>query len=223
MTPKSIGIIMDGNRRWAKEQGLPTLEGHRRGAKKLKEVIGWNKDAGVPHLTVYALSTENWNRPKEEVAYLLDLLYTFIKNELEEIKREGIRIYFPGDRERFPQNLQDLMNDTEKETEENEEHTLSIAMSYGGRAELVNATNELIKKGKEVTEEDIAKELWTSPLPDPDIIIRTGGERRLSGFLTWQSVYSELFFIDTYWPAFTREEFSSILKEYGERERRHGK
>lgn len=223
MTPKSIGIIMDGNRRWAREHNLPTLEGHRRGAKKLKEVIGWNKDAGILHLTVYAFSTENWNRPKEEVSYLMDLFNTSIKNELEEIKKEGVRIYFPGDISKMPKSLQELMAKTEKDTEENDKYTLSIAMSYGGRAELVNATNELIKKGEEIDESDIEKELWTKEIPDPDIIIRTGGEHRLSGFLTWQSVYSELFFIDTYWPAFSKEEYSSILKEYSERERRHGK
>lgn len=214
---------MDGNRRWAKEHGLPTLEGHRRGAKKLKEVIGWSKDEGVSNLTVYAFSTENWNRSPEEVSYLMDIFHDFIESELSEIKKEDIRIFFPGDRSRFPKSLQELMAKVEKETEENEKLTLSIAMSYGGRAELVNATNNLIESGIKITEEDIQKELWTSPVPDPDIIIRTGGEHRLSGFLTWQSVYSELFFVDTYWPAFSREEFSSILSEYGERDRRHGK
>ncbi|MAF59822.1 MAG: polyprenyl diphosphate synthase [Candidatus Pacebacteria bacterium] len=223
MNPKSIGIIMDGNRRWARERGLPTFEGHRRGANKLKEVIGWNKDSGIPHLIVYALSTENRNRSKEEVSYLMDLFRTFIKNELKEIKKEKIRILFPGERSMFPEDLQELMNRTEEETGKNEKYTLSTALSYGGRAEIVNVANKLVKKGKEVTENDIQNELWTKEIPDPDIIIRTGGEHRLSGFLTWQSVYSELFFVDTYWPAFSREEFDSILEEYKERERRHGK
>lgn len=221
-----IGMIMDGNRRWAKAKGLPTLQGHEAGFNKLKEVVRWAKARGIKHLMVYAFSTENWNRSEEEVGYLMDLIRRVFKpgaEELADLKKEGGRLRFVGQRERFSQDLQDALAFAEKDTAEGE-LTLWVGLSYGGRAEIIAAVNKLLEEGREqVTEEDINDALWTAGMPDPDIIIRTSGEERLSGFLPWQGVYSELFFTKTYWPDFSEEEFDAILAEFVARERRHGK
>jgi len=215
---------MDGNRRWARERGLPTLEGHLRGYRKLKNVMSWAKEAGVPHLIFYTFSTENWNRSKEEVGYLMKLFETAFANEIDEIKKKGIRLRFIGQRERFSEKLQAAMARAERDTAENTEGTVAFALSYGGRQEIIEAANALLKEGKKQTDEAaFGEHLWSAGIPDPDIIIRPGGEKRLSNFLPWQSVYSELFFSDTYWPDFSKEEFLGILKEYGERGRRRGK
>ncbi len=220
--PVCVGIILDGNRRWAKEHGLPTLEGHRAGSEKLKEVIHFVRESGISHLVVYAFSTENWNRQKEEVSYLMDLFRKAVQKEMKELGKEGVRIRFVGQRERFSADLQRAMNVTEEETRKNDTFTLWVCLSYGGRAEIVAAA-KAAAKGGEVTEETLMQNLWTAEMPDPNIIIRTSGEKRLSGFLPWQSIYSELFFTDTKWPAFTKEEFDSILAEFAQRERRRGK
>lgn len=215
---------MDGNRRFAREKNLPLLEGHRLGKEKLKEVFSWCKDSGIKNLIVFTFSTENWNRPKKEVDYLMNLLKALLLKEAEEIKKKGGQIRFVGQRERFDVSIQDAIKKAEEKTK-NGEITLWLALSYGGRAEILEAIKKLIKKGiteGDVTEEVFSKELWTEGMPDPDLIIRTSGEKRLSGFLPWQGVYSELFFTDSYWPAFSREEFDAILKEYDERERRFG-
>jgi undecaprenyl diphosphate synthase len=225
--PQCVGIIMDGNRRWARKRGLPTLEGHRRGYQKLKEVADWCRAAGIKHVIVYAFSTENWNRSAEEVSYLMDLFNDMIFKELEWLKKEDARVHFVGQRERFDPKLQKGMDDLERETKDGT-YNLYVALSYGGRAEILHAVKKAVsEKGvegvKNMTEDDFARFLWTGDMPDPDIIIRTSGEHRLSGFLAWQSVYSELFFTDTQWPAFTEEEFRDIIKAYGERDRRKGK
>lgn len=224
-TPACIGIIMDGNRRWAKEKGLPTLGGHKAGYKKLKEVISWAQEAAVKNLIFYTFSTENWNRAKKEVDYLMDIFKTALSKELDEIKKKNVRIRFVGQRERFTDKLRLLMDNAEKETAHNTGYTVVFALSYGGRAEIIDAVNKIVNKkiDEPVTEESFQQYLWTVGIPDPDIIIRTGGERRLSNFLPWQSVYSELFFTDTYWPDFNKEEFNTILKQFSERERRRGK
>ncbi len=214
---------MDGNRRWARERGLPTLEGHRKGYEKLKEVSDWCKEAGIPNLVVYGFSTENWNRAQEEVSYLMDLIREMLLRDAEEMKKRGGRMRIVGQRDRFAPDIQKAMQDAEEMTKDGT-HTLWLALSYGGRAEIAHAVNELLKEDKkEVTEADVTKKLWTKDMPDPDIIIRTSGEQRLSGFLPWQGVYSELFFIDTHWPAFSKEDFNTILAQYAERERRMGK
>lgn len=223
--PQCIGMIMDGNRRWAKAQGLSALKGHEAGFSKLKDVVRWAKVRGVKHLMVYAFSTENWNRSEEEVSYLMDLMRRVFKpgaEELEEIKQEGGRLRFVGQRERFSKDLQEALAYAEKDTQEGG-LTLWVGLSYGGRAEILHAAAELQKSGELVTEESFAAKLWTAGMPDPDIIIRTSGEERLSGFLPWQGVYSELFFTKTYWPDFSEAEFDTILAEYAVRERRHGK
>ncbi|MBI2618304.1 di-trans,poly-cis-decaprenylcistransferase [Candidatus Kaiserbacteria bacterium] len=221
--PMCIGVIIDGNRRWAKEKGLPSFEGHRRGYGKVKECAGWAKEVGVKNLIMYTLSTENWNRSKEEVSYLLDLFRTVLKEELDELVKGNTRVIFAGELSRFPKDLQKMMRESEEKTKSRTEQTLVIAASYGGRAEIVHAANALLKKGKSsVSEKDFSQYLWTAGVPDPDLIIRTGGEQRLSNFLPWQSIYSELFFSPTYWPDFSKEEFFKILEDYQKRSRRMG-
>ncbi len=219
-----VGIILDGNRRWAKEHGLPKLEGHRVGLlETLKKTVRFVQARGIPHLAVYLFSTENWNREKTEVSYLMDLFRRVVKNEMEELKSAGVRVRFAGERERFSADIQAMMQDIEKDTGINSTLTLWCCMSYGGRAEIVAAARATAAAEEEITEESLSSHLWTAEMPDPDIIIRTSGEQRLSGFLTWQSVYSELFFTPTNWPDFSLEEFDAILAEYAERERRGGK
>ncbi len=215
---------MDGNRRWAKGEGLPTVEGHRRGYEKLREVARWCRELGVKELTVYAFSTENWNRAKEEVSYLLELFRKGIRDQIAFAISEGVRLRFPGDRAQFPKDLQILMEEGESATMNNQNGTLAVALSYGGRSEILHALKRIpSEKISTLTEEEFERHLWTGELKDPDMIIRTSGEMRLSGFLTWKSIYSELFFTQTFWPAFTKEEFARMLEEYGQRKRRFGK
>ncbi len=219
-----IGIIMDGNRRWAHAHSKPTFEGHRAGYDTLTQSVVWAREAGVPHVVAYAFSTENWLRSEDEVGYLMKLFRFILDNEADKMIAEKVRVRFVGDRARFPEDIQKGMRRIEDATEKSYEVTLHIAMSYGGRAEILSATNALLKEGaSSVTEEDFAKKLWSYPMPDPDIIIRTGGEHRLSGFLPWQSVYSELFFVPTLWPDFSRAEFDDIIANFRSRERRHGR
>ena len=222
--PACIGIILDGNRRWAKEHGLPKLEGHRVGLlETLRNTVTFVQKRGVKHLVVYMFSTENWNREEAEVSYLMDLFRESIRTQMKELGEENVRVRFVGQRARFSEDLQSAMTDVEKDTAENDGITLWCCLSYGGRAEIVEAAKAAAASGEEITEESLSNHMWTSGMPDPDILIRTSGEQRLSGFLTWQSVYSELFFTDTKWPDFSEQEFDAILAEFAERERRHGK
>ncbi len=216
-----VGIIMDGNRRWAKARGLPKLEGHRAGLERLKDIVRHTRTRGISDLAVYAFSTENWNREPAEVSYLMELSIEATRRELKELGKEGIRIRFAGQRERFSEALQRSMAEVENETVGNGGLTLWICLSYGGRAEIVAAARAAARAG-DITEESLTRQMWTAEMPDPDLIIRTGGEKRLSNFLPWQSVYSELFFTDTYWPDFTPQELDAILAEFAARERRHG-
>jgi undecaprenyl diphosphate synthase len=220
--PNCIGIILDGNRRWAREKGLPTLEGHRRGAENLKIISRAVRDRGIQHLAVYLFSTENWKRSEEEVSYLFNLLREYFKNELEELRKEGIRVRVAGQRERFPADLQEILSRAEAESSDNPRLTLWACLSYGGRAEIVAAARTLAESGKEITEESLTQNLWTGDMPDPDLVIRASGEVRLSNFLTWKSVYSEWFFIPEYWPDFTEATLDRVLGEYAQRQRRHG-
>ncbi len=226
--PACVGIIMDGNRRWAKAHNLSLFEGHALGYEKLKEILGWTAEAGVEHVVVYAFSTENWRRAEEEVGYLMELFRRVVaSNEIRDMKEKGVRVRFIGERGKFAQDIQEGMEQMEEETKGNA-RTLWIALSYGGRAEILEAVKKISReKTKEeienMREEDFSRILWTSDMPDPDIIIRTGGEMRLSNFLPWQSVYSELFFTNTLWPDFSHEEFNKILEEYVRQERRRGK
>lgn len=219
-----IGFIMDGNRRWARAHNLPAFKGHGEGYKKLQEVMRWAREAGIPHAVAYAFSTENWRRSEEEVGYMLALFRSVLENEIQKMVDERVRVHFVGDRSRFSADLRELMEKAEAETAKAYDITLHLLMSYGGRAEIAAAVNALIKEGAgEATEESFAQKLWTGAMPDPDIVVRTGGEKRLSNFLPWQSVYSELFFSDSFWPDFSKEEFDAILVEFAGRERRNGK
>ncbi|MFA6414709.1 MAG: polyprenyl diphosphate synthase [Candidatus Paceibacterota bacterium] len=223
--PACVGIIMDGNRRWAKERGLPKMDGHAAGLEKAKEIIrhAFTQDVGT--VVLYAFSTENWNRTPEEVGYLMELFGGALMRDLDELAREGIRVRFVGDLARLPEKLYVSAKELEEgSASATSGKTLAVALSYGGRAEILAAVNRLLAEGKqEIKEEDMNAALWSVGMQDPDLIIRTGGEKRLSGFLPWQSVYSELFFTDTLWPAFTKEEFDTILAEFAQRERRRGK
>ena len=189
----------------------------------LKATIRAVRDKKIPHLAVFLFSTENWKREASEVAYLMDLFRMQWESELKELGKEGVRVRFAGQRERFSKDLQEAMASIERDTADNTQLTLWACMSYGGRAEIVAAARSLAAAGEEITEESLRNHLWTAEMPDPDIIIRTSGEKRLSGFLLWAGAYSELFFIDTMWPDFTKEHLEQVLKEYTQRERRLGK
>lgn len=221
--PACIGIILDGNRRWAKEHGLPSLEGHRRGFENLKTIARAVRDRGVPHLTAYMFSTENWKRSEEEVAYLMDLFRQTIKDSVNELGSEGMRVRFVGQRERFAHDIQDAMKDAEERTHANTGLTMWLCLSYGGRAEIVAAAQALMTQGIMPDETSLRDAMWSAGMPDPDIIIRTSGEQRLSNFLIWQAAYSELFFIPRHWPEFDERALDNILAQYAQRERRHGK
>lgn len=223
-TPQCVGFIMDGNRRWAKAQGLPTLEGHARGYEQLKKIADCVYDAHIPHMVCYAFSTENWKRTEEEVGYLMRLLEKAIREFPTLLKKEGkkVNIRVIGERTHLPDGLRVAISEMEDKNVENPELTVWIALSYGGRAEIVSAVNRAVQNGAPVTEEMFGELLWTRGMPDPDLIIRTSGEQRISNFLLWQSAYSEYFFTDTLWPDFGESEFQSILEEYGKRQRRRG-
>lgn len=220
---------MDGNRRWAKSKKLPTYEGHSAGYEKLKDFARWAKEAGVKNIIAFAFSTENWERKKHEVDFLLMLFRKMVIEEAEELKKEKARIIFLGDLDKFPKDIAVAARKLEEETKKYAKNqTIGLAVSYGGRAEIISSIKKLVKEkginaiGK-IDEKMFSSFLFTKDIPDPDLIIRTSGEMRLSGFLPWQSVYSELFFTKTNWPALTKKEFQKILKEYVFRERRLGK
>ncbi len=217
---------MDGNRRWAKNRGENTLRGHLAGGETLKEVVGWAKDIGISHIIFFAFSTENWNRSAEEVSYLLNLIGEFLEKELEYFNKEGGVLHCVGDLSKFSSDLQKRLKVAMQKTANNPGPHVYFALNYGGRQEILSAVKTIIKDnpdGEDITEDYFAKHLQTYPMPDPDMIIRTSGEMRLSGFLPWQGVYSELFFTKTFWPDFSKEEFLKMIEEYGERERRNGK
>jgi undecaprenyl diphosphate synthase len=224
--PTCVGIIMDGNRRWAKGRGEATLKGHLAGSQKLKEVATWTRDAGIKHLIVFAFSTENWKRSDEEVSYLLNLMGEYLETELEHFSKEGGILHCVGDISRFSTELQAKLKNAEEKTKNNAGPHIYFALNYGGRGEILSAVKQIVSenpKKEEITEEYFSKHLQTGLMPDPDIIIRTSGEMRLSGFLPWQGVYSELFFTKTLWPDFSKDEFLDIINQYSNRERRIGK
>ncbi len=230
---RSIGIIMDGNRRWAKARGLLSFEGHRAGLEAVKKLLNdlprLHTEYGLENVALYGLSTENWNRSREEISFLMQVFESAFSELLKGVTggevppEKRFRVKIVGQKERFPEKLQTLMADAEAKTADFTQGTVFLCLSYGGRAEILNAVSHLIESGeKNITEETFAKHLWTGGMPDPDLIIRTGGEKRLSNFLTWQGVYSELFFTDTFWPDFSVTEVENIFKEFQGRERRRG-
>lgn len=221
--PACIGIIMDGNRRWAKANGLPKLEGHRRGLNNIEAVARAVAGAGIKHLVLYALSTENLKRAEEEVSYFMDLAIEAANTKLADLGKENIRVRFAGNLLLLPQAVQDAVRKVQHETVGNTGLTIWFCMAYGGRAELVAAAEAACKDGAAITEESLGNHLWTAGMPDPDIIIRPGGEHRLSNFLLWQAAYSELFFVDVMWPDFTNVHLQEVLANYARRDRRIGR
>jgi undecaprenyl diphosphate synthase len=223
--PRSIALIMDGNGRWASARGLPVAEGHREGARALRRTVEAAVDLGIDSLAVYAFSTENWARPAAEVASIIELLDETIERELPDLARQGVRTRFFGRRDRVPAELRVKMATLEDETAHLDRLQLWIAFDYGGRAELVEALRTLLREGAvpdDVSEADIAARLYAPELPDPDLVIRTSGEQRLSNFLLWQTAYAELVFDETYWPDFGEERLRAAVEEYTSRGRRFG-
>lgn len=222
---RHLAIIMDGNRRWAKKRGLPSLVGHQKGYEKFRKVGEWCLDRGIEILTVFAFSTENWNRSKKEVTYLMRLLERALLHETEDLHKKNIRISVVGRIKELPKRLQDRIHDAMELTKNNTRGTLQLAINYGGRAELVDAMREVYRTAKsasKITEASISEALYTAGQPDPDMIIRTSGEQRISGFLAWQGVYSELYFTDKLWPDFSEADLDSALAEFSRRQRRFG-
>ncbi len=224
-----VAIIMDGNGRWAKSRFLPRLAGHRQGVKTLKRIVKASPDLGITHLTVYAFSTENWGRPFEEVQGLMNLIREFIKSELAEMHQEGVCFRAIGDKSAFSEDIQELLLHAEETTQNNARFHFQVALNYGGRQDILQATRVLAEKAAkgEITPDQIdqgmfASQLTTQGLPDPDILIRTSGEQRLSNYLLWELSYAEFFFIDEHWPAFTPKTLARILEEYKSRDRRFG-
>jgi len=224
-TIRHIGIILDGNRRWAKKRGLPTLLGHKRGYEKMRAAAQWCAKREIKILTVYAFSSENWNRSKKEVDYLMNLFRAGFKNHIGKLTHQGIKIKVIGQKERLPKDLQKIIRQAEAQTKNNTKLVFNVAISYGGRPEIVQAVKKIVAKkipAAKITEALLAKNLWTKGLPDPDIIIRTSGEYRLSNFLTWQSAYAELFFLKKNWPDFSEQDLDQVIKEFNCRQRRFG-
>ncbi len=225
-----IAIIMDGNGRWAQKRGLPRSAGHKKGAETLQEVVRAAGELGIKYLTLYAFSTENWQRDAEEVDGLMNLLRQYLKSELKEIQEKGVRIIFIGERHMLAADIVSQMAKIEHDTAKNDKMTLCIALSYGSRQEIVSAAQKiasLAQKG-DIRIEDIdikmfSDMLYTKDIPDPDLVIRTSGEQRISNYLLWQIAYSELFFTPTLWPDFNKQELEKIIEDFNHRERRYGK
>lgn len=229
LLPRHIGIIMDGNRRWAKQRMLPPEAGHQAGSKVVGKVIRHCKKLGIPYVTIYALSTENWKRPQREVDALLTLLRRYL-SDMEQYQRENARLRVLGDPAPLPPDLQEAIQKAQEGSKDNTAITVNIALNYGGRAEILHGVKQLLRDcaagaldPERITEEDIARRLYTAGEPDPDLIIRPSGEQRLSNFLLWQSAYSELVFLNVLWPDFTPEHLNYALHQYARRDRREGR
>jgi undecaprenyl diphosphate synthase len=221
----SVAIILDGNGRWAKRRGLPPAAGHRAGAKTVRKVVEAAIDLGIHDLSVFAFSTENWSRPQEEVDALMEIFAETIERELPDLAEQGVRVRFIGRRDRAPVTLQQRMSAMEDRTELNARINLWVAFDYGGRAELVEATRRIVESGVEpadIDENVFAANLYAPDLPDPDLLIRTSGELRISNFLLWQVAYSELVFVDKLWPDFDERDLRAALADYASRRRRFG-
>ncbi len=226
--PTHVGVIMDGNGRWAKKQGVPRLMGHNAGVQSMKQIVIAAAKLGIPYLTVYAFSTENWKRSAEEVTGIFNLIVKYVQSELQELVDNNVRISILGEYRELPDASVKAIDKLLDATKDNTGLVFCIAVNYGGRAEVVKAVNELIQENpnREITEEDISAHLYTGTahenIPDPDLIIRTSGEERTSNFLLWQSAYSELMFTDTLWPDFGPEEFAEMCEKFSHRKRRFG-
>jgi len=229
LPPRHIAIIMDGNGRWAKARGLPRNLGHRQGVDPVREVVKACRDLGIEYLTLYAFSSENWKRPETEVAGLMDLLRLFIRRELDDLSRNGVCIRMIGDRSKLADDIVELIAQSEAKTRDNRKLTLTIALSYGSQDEIADACRRIAEqvaagtlKPQDITADTLSANLQTAGIPDPDMIIRTSGEQRLSNFLLWQSAYSELIFVDKLWPDFSKQDLAAAVEAFQRRERRYG-
>ena len=227
--PKHVGIIMDGNGRWAKKRGLPRKVGHREGAKVFREITRYASKVGIKHLTVYAFSTENWKRPEDEVGALMKLFHSYLEEALTDFKDDDIVVRFIGDRSGFSPDLQKLMDDNEEIAKDRDGMVLNIAMNYGSRDEIVRAVKNIcaeVKSGKvdenDIDEKLVSDHLYTAGQPDPDLIIRPSGEYRISNFLLWQSAYTEFVIMNKLWPDFQKSDLDEALQIYSQRNRRYG-
>ena len=227
--PRHVAIIMDGNGRWAKARGLPRALGHKEGVEALRRTVEACRDLGVTHLTVFSFSTENWNRPQTEIDALFDLLRIFVRRDLARLHRDGVRIRIVGSRDGLSEEIIGLIDEAIEKTKDNTRLTLNIAFNYGGRGEIVAAMQAIARdieagriKAADVNEALIARMLWTAESPDPDLVIRTSGEYRLSNFLLWSGAYAELMFMDLWWPDFTRESLEKAIDAFRRRDRRFG-
>ena len=224
--PYHIGIIIDGNRRWAKKRGLSTLTGHAKGIKNVKKIVFYSQKKGIKFLTLYGFSVKNWERSKKEVDHLMKIFEGFIDKNIKEFHKRGIQLRHLGVLDRLPVSLQKKIKQSIDLTKHNQKMVLSVALNYGGRDEIKRMIQKLIKskiKAEEITEKVISQNLDTKNLPDPDLIIRTSGEQRLSGFLLWQAAYAEFYFPKIYWPDFNTEELDEAISVYKRRRRRFGK
>lgn len=228
--PRHVAIIMDGNGRWAKARHLPRVAGHKKGATALQKTIEACIKAGIPYLTLYAFSSENWQRPPGEVDDLMNLLRGYLESELEKLHQEGIRLQIIGNLDRLEQDIRTRLQHALDLTSGNSRLTLTVALSYGGREEIVQAAQALAQQVQQrvlqpghIEETALRQALYAPALPDPDLLIRTGGEQRISNFLLWQSAYTELYFTPTLWPDFSAKDFRKALEDYGQRERRYGR
>ncbi len=221
--PFHLAIIIDGNRRWAKEKNIPSFLGHKKGMDNVEKIGDYALKKGIKILTIFAFSTENWKRNKKEIEYLMKLLDKAL-SDIKKYNEKGIKVKIIGEKEKLSKKIQEKIEKLETETNNNKKGILNLAISYGARAEITSAFKKIQEKNiKKITEEIISNNLWTSSFPDPDLIIRTGGEYRLSNFLLWQSAYSELYFTKKYWPDFTEDDLDKALIEYSNRSRRFGK
>lgn len=223
--PTHVGIILDGNRRWAKEKGLPTLKGHREGMDVLKDVSFHAFERGVQYLSAFVFSTENWQRAEEEVNYLMDLTIKAVEKYLDEYHERGIRVVILGRRKGIRQKVLDAITRAEEKTKDNTQGTLALCFNYGGKEELVDAVKQIVANGfspQQISSDVIASSLYSPEVPDVDLLIRTSGEQRTSGFMLYRAAYAELCFNDNYWPDFSVQDFDDALNEYAKRQRRFG-
>lgn len=220
--PTHLGIILDGNRRWAKAKGLPTLEGHRQGSETFKEIALAAFDRGIKYVSGYVFSTENWSRAEDEVKYIMDLAVRVSETQLDEFHQKGIKIVVLGSREKLNPKVLRAVEKVEAKTAGNSRGTLALCFNYGGRQEIVDAVKSLLRGGEEPNEENIVRHLYAPEVPDMDLVIRTSGEHRISGFMLWRASYAELYFTDKYWPDFTAEDLDRALDDYSNRQRRFG-
>lgn len=227
--PQHVAIIMDGNGRWARQQSLSRLEGHKRGSEVAREIVTTAAKAGIQYLTLYAFSSENWRRDPNEVTGLMTLLKHYLETEAEEFHKEGVKLKVIGERDLLPNTILNLIEEVEELTKSNKAITLQMAISYGSRAEILHAVQDIAKKvrdhrldAEDITEQVFEAHLYTAGVPDPDLLIRTSGEQRISNYLLWQLAYTELVFVDKFWPEFTSADFMETLMTYQNRERRFG-